>query len=292
MSDQVTVARNQEFQAQVKHLLQQQGSRLRAAVENQTHGGRQAVALDQIGTVTAVEKQARHAELPVVNVPHARRWVFPTRYEFRDFVDRADTLRMLWEPGNKYAQAFSYALGRAQDQKIIAAMTGTAVIGETGDGTSTEAFDTTNCQIAAGGVGFTLDKLKQALQIQMSFNIDIANEARYVAVSSKQYQDFLKETQVTSGDYNRDYVLENGRLTQILGYRLIHTELLSVTAASGGVRTCLVWVPSGVNFSSWEDVRTPIDWIPERQAWQVAATGDFGATRLEQGRVISVLCQE
>lgn len=288
MSDQVTAARHVQFNAQVKHLLQQQGSRLRDAVENESHSGRQAVALDQIGKVTAVEKQARHADLPVVSVPHARRWVFPTRYEFRDFVDRADTLRMLWEPGNKYAQAFSYALGRAQDQKIIAAMTGTAVTGETGDGTSTEAFSS-SYQIASSSVGFTLDKLKTALQLLMSANVDIQNEQRYVAVSSKQYQDFLKETQVTSGDYNRDYVLENGRLSQVLGFKLIHTEELTVASS---VRTCLVWVKSGVNFSIWEDIRTPIDWIPEKQAWQIAATGDFGATRLEQGRVISVLCQE
>ena len=290
MSEQVTTARHQQFQAMVRHLLQQQGSRLRGTVEVMTHSGKQAVAVDQVGTVTAVEKPGRHADLPVVSVPHARRWVFPTPFAFRDFVDRTDTLRMLWEPGNRYARAFAYSLGRAMDQKIIAAATGTSTIGETGDGTSTEAFDTTNFQVDnSGSTGMTMDKVKSALEKLMGANVDVMNEDKYLLVASQQYQNLLSETQVISADYMRDYTMESGRLVNVLGFKVIHTEELTLSSTT---RTCLAYVRTGLHLGIWEDIRTPIDWIPEKQAWQVAGVGDFGATRLEQGRVVSIPCTE
>jgi hypothetical protein len=288
MSDQVTVARHQQFNAMVKHLLQQRGSKLRSTVTNSTHSGRQAVALDQVGSVEALEQRTRHEDLPVVSVPHRRRWVFPKRRHFREFVDRADTLRMLWEPGNKYAESFAMSLGRAQDSAIIAAATGTAVVGEVGDGSETEAFDTAY-QVASGGVGMTMDKLRLGLELLEAAEVDPSEEEIYLVVAARQARELRNETQVISRDYQPEYTLKDGRLNTLLGFNIKRTQRL---ALSGGVRTCLLYAKSGIDFSTWEDTRTPIDWIPEKQAWQVAATGDFGATRLEQGRVVSILCAE
>jgi hypothetical protein len=42
----------------------------------------------------------------------------------------------------------------------------------------------------------------------------------------------------------------------------------------------------------WSDIKTPIDWLPEKQSWQIAVTAFFGATRLENGRVIQIDCVE
>jgi hypothetical protein len=284
MSQEITTARVQEFTEMVESLLQQKGSRLRSAVRERSHKGKQAVAVDQLGVVEAQEKQARHADLPTVEVPHARRWVTPTIYQFRDFIDDPDTLEMLWDPRSGYAETFAMALGRAIDNIIIAAFFATSVTGESAAGT--EAFDT-NDSIAVGGTGMTVDKLREAKKILMAHDVDIDNEQLYVAITAQQHDDLLNQTQAISLDYTEQAKLDNGRIRSFMGFNFIHTELLAVAA---GDQQCPCWARSGMHLGMWGDIKTPIDWLPEKQAWQVAGTGMFGATRVESGKVVRIIC--
>jgi hypothetical protein len=287
VSDQITVARSQQFNAVVKHLLQQKGSLLRSKVTEGSYTGKQAVAVNQIGLVAAQKKNARHAELPIVSTPHARRWVSPSRYEFRDFFDSADRLRMLFDPKSDYAEAFAMALGRAMDDEIIAAAFAASKVGEEGD--DTEAFDTTNFQIVAGGVGMTVAKLRLAKRKFRAAQVP-QDEPLFCSITAAQHDNLLTETQATNLDYTDKPVLVDGRITRFMGFNFVDIERLGVDGSAA--RRCIAWARSGLHLGVWEDVRTPIDWLPERQAWQVAGVGDFGATRTEQGKVIEILCVE
>ena len=51
-------------------------------------------------------------------------------YEYADLIDSQDRVRTLIDPTSSYAIAAAYALGRAVDDEIIAACTGTAYTGE------------------------------------------------------------------------------------------------------------------------------------------------------------------
>lgn len=286
MSNQITTARSQEFTTRVEHLVQQMGSRLRDCVETGSHTGKQAVPVDQIGIVEAVKKQARHADLPTVEVPHARRWVIPSIYQFRDFIDNPDTLRMLWEPNNRYARAFAYALGRAMDDEIIEAFDATSTTGETGSGT--ETFQ--NQSVGTVTLGMTVTKLRQAMESFRSDEVDTDNEELFCVLASDQIEDLMSETQVISFDYNTDKVLVDGRLTSFGGFNFKHSERLGVDSNSD--RKVFMWARSGMYLGLWEDIRTPIDWIAEKQAWQVAGCGDFGSTRLQLEKVVIAPCSE
>ena len=59
-------------------------------------------------------------------------------YEYADLIDNQDKVRTLIDPTSSYAIAAAYALGRAVDDEIITAVTGTAYTGETGS-TSTSS---------------------------------------------------------------------------------------------------------------------------------------------------------
>ena len=286
MSDQITTARSLEFTTRVQHLLQQRGSRFRTAVMEGSHTGKQAVPVDQIGLVTAVLKTGRHADLPTVEVPHARRWVTPRTYQFRDFIDNPDTLRQLWSPNNQYAVSFANALGRAMDDEIITALNATATTGETATGT--ETFPAANI-IGTVTVGMTVTKLRQAMEFFRSNEVS-DDEEFYCAMASDQIEDLMNETQVISLDYNTNRVLVDGKLTPFMGFNFIHSERLNTDSNSD--RQVLCWAKSGMHLGVWENIKTPIDWIPEKQAWQVAGVGDFGATRLELNKVVELPCSE
>ena len=120
MSDTITVARAIEFNARVNYLLQQKGSKFRSAVSSGTHtGAKQAQVVDQVGLVEMLPKTGRHQDLPTVSVPLARRWVTPTPFAMRDFIDRTDQLRMLWDPSSRFAETFAMAAGIVIDAFVV-----------------------------------------------------------------------------------------------------------------------------------------------------------------------------
>ena len=52
-------------------------------------------------------------------------------YEYADLIDNQDKIRTLIDPTSSYALAAAYAIGRAMDDEIISAVSGTAFTGET-----------------------------------------------------------------------------------------------------------------------------------------------------------------
>ena len=112
-------------------LSQQKGSLLRGTVDTESIVGKNAF-FDQVGVATAVKRTTRHGDTPQIDTPHSRRRVSLVDYEYADLIDNQDKIRTLIDPTSSYALAAAYALGRAQDDEIIAAASGTAFTGETG----------------------------------------------------------------------------------------------------------------------------------------------------------------
>ena len=107
------------------------GSLLRGTVDTESVVGKHAF-FDQVGVATAVKRTTRHGDTPQIDTPHSRRRVSLVDYEYADLIDNQDKIRTLIDPTSSYALAAAYALGRAQDDEIIAAASGTAFTGETG----------------------------------------------------------------------------------------------------------------------------------------------------------------
>ena len=131
MSTQVTTAHVQQYGANVFHLSQQRGSRLRNSVRNEMVKGKSRF-FDRIGQAVAQRKTSRHSDTPQIDTPHSRRMVTLDTFEYADLVDDADKLRTLMDPTNEYTLAAMWGLGRAMDDEIIDAHGGNAFGGESG----------------------------------------------------------------------------------------------------------------------------------------------------------------
>lgn len=290
MSQQITAAFVRDYKTDVQHLLQTRGSQLREYVNWNTYTGEGGRPVNQIGVVQAVKKTVRHANTPYADTPHASRWVEPSDYEVpADLIDTQDKLRILFDPSGHYQKAHAMALGRALDAEIVAAFFATSKTGAQGG--STEAFDTTNFQIAAGGTPLTVSKLRTALQKLMGAKNRLDIDPPYIAITSKQHDSLLNEPEVISRDYNSALVMEDGKVRRFLGFTFVHLEELGVDGAAA--RRCPCWVKSGMHGAMWNDVVSHIDVnMNKSYATQVYSTSTFGATRLEQGKVIEILCAE
>ncbi len=293
MSFQVNVAFVQQYKTNVELLLQQRGSKLRRAMMEDSYLGKAAKAVEQLGPVAGQKKTTRHGDTPLISTPHDARWVFPSDYEWADLIDDQDKLRMLIDPTSAYAINGAMALGRNMDDEIIPAFFGTAKTGE--DGTINTAFPGGQIVAATVGAGsstgMNIAKLRAAKKLLMAAEVDLDIETLHCAISAEQHDDLLSETQAISLDFNTKPVLVEGKITAFMGFNFIHSEKLQSNA--GPIRRCPAWAKSGMHFGVWNDITTKIaERADKSHAMQVYVKGTFGATRIEEKKIVEILCDE
>ena len=295
MSQFVTTAFVQQYTTNVQLLLQQKGSRLRDLCLSQMHVGKQAVPVEQFAATVAQRRTTRYPPMLPTDTVGDRRWVFPSDYDWSDMVDNIDKLRMLIDPQSSYSQNAGYAMGRAIDQEIVNSFFADAKTGEAGaTTTSFLAADQVAATFGSGSSpsGLSIAKLKEAHRILMSNYVDMENDPLHIAITAKQHYDLLQEAQMISGDYSNSMVLESGMIKHFLGFNFVHTELL--TTDSNGYRRVPVWAKSGMHLGMWQDISTNITQRYDLKGlpWQVYVYGTFGATRLEEKKVVEIKCYE
>lgn len=295
-----------QYNANVTHLSQQKGSRLRMAVRQESHQGEEAY-YDRIDATSAVKKASRHSDTPRIDTPHDRRKVMIDDYEWADLVDKQDRLRTLYDPTNPYAVAAGYAMGRSMDDVMIEAATGTAYAGKNG----TDAIVLPNSQKIAATDGASLSQLNVLTlrKVKEKFDeADVDDEDRYFAYSANELYNLLGDNNITSADYNTVKALVNGEVDTYMGFKFVRSQRLqktiastTVDAASGAVGTgsdsvaigatkCFAFCRSGLLLSVGQDVITRVDERKDKSyATQVYCSMSIGATRMEEVKVVEVL---
>lgn len=306
MSVQITEAFVQQFGANVFHLSQQKGSRLKGAVRNENQTGESAF-YDRIGKVAAVKKAGRHSSTPQLDTPHSRRMVTLEDYEWADLIDKEDKIRMLNDPASEYVMAAMWAMGRSIDDEIIAASVGNAYSGQKG----TTPVAHPNSQKYAANNGSALSNLNVRTLRAVKKIMDAAEVegSRYMAVTASQLEALLGQTEVTSSDYNSVKALVQGEVNTFLGFNFIHTERIGTQSAalsgspttgavgSGsslvGCRKCFAWAQDGLLLATGANITSRISERDDKSySMQAYASMSVGATRMEEEKVIEVLCTE
>ena len=285
MSTQITTAFVNQFSSNVQLLSQQKSSLLRGAVSEESVTGEKAF-FDQVGSSAAIKRTSRHADTMIQDTPHSRRMVTMDTYEWADLIDDADKVRMLIDPTSTYAQAASAAMGRAMDDTIILAATGASLTGSSG-ATSTDMLS--GNIIAHGSADLTIAKLIAAKRILDNGSVD-PSITRYIAVAPAQVEALLGTTQVTSSDFSNIKALVQGEVDTFMGFKFIMSTRLAVAS---NIRTCFAWAEDGVKLAVGKDVMAKIDERADKSyATQVFYCSTFGSTRMEEAKVVSVLCDE
>jgi hypothetical protein len=284
-----------QYSTNIDLLLQQRGAMLRPYCMSGTHVGTGASPVNQFGSLEAKAPTARYAPISFDEPSAARRWVNPIDKEVAIPVDNYDLLRTIEDPKSALVEMAAFALGRAFDAEIIRAANATSVTGVAGAGT--EAFSGTY-QIAdtfggAAACGLNVAKMVEADRLFRVTDPNLPDrEGKVLVIGPTQHANLLNEAQVTSSDFNRNGgVLNDGKVTKFMGFDIVVSNLLGT---SGSDRVCLTWVKSGMHLGVWQDImsRVTIREDLSSQPWQVYTRATFGATRLQQGKVVAILCAE
>jgi hypothetical protein len=307
MSFQITTAFVQQYKSTIDTLLQQRGGKLASAVMNDSFTGKAAKAVEQIGSVTPTKNLSRHADTPLISTPHDARWIFPNDYSWADLIDDQDKLRMIIDPTSSYAQNALNAMRRAQDEEILLSFFSAARTGE--NGTTSTAFPAGQIvavnEGATGNTGLNVAKLRRAKRLLMAAGVDIDTDPLYCAITSAEHDNLLNEAQAISVEYNSKPVLVDGRINSFMGFNFIHVEFndtsaYPVAAAPGGTgslvngsnqRLVPCWCKSGVMFGTWDDLMVKVSERSDKNyATQVYTRGTFGATRLQEKKIVQIIC--
>ena len=286
MSTQITTAFVEQYKSNVFHLAQQKGSRLRDTVRSETVTGK-AHFFERIGSTAAQKRTSRHSDTPRMDTPHSRRKVTMDDYDWADLIDNEDKVRMLISPTSDYALAGAYAMGRAMDDAIISAATGTAYGGVAG-GTSVAL--PAGQKIAHNSTNLTIAKLLAAKKLLDAAEVD-PDEQRFLICTADQIQDFLNIAEVKSSDYNTIKALAQGQIDTYLGFKFIRSERLGQDATPN--RQVLAFTKSAIGLALGADITTKISERSDKNyATQVFLSMTIGATRIEDEKMVEIACVE
>lgn len=278
----VDVARVQQYKANVTLKFQQEGSLLGDVVRTESVKGKIAY-FELIAPTAAIKRTVRHGLTPHTPSIHSRRAVVMDDYEWNDYIDDQDKIRMLINPESPYAQNGAWALGRTKDDLIYTAARGSALTGETGSGS--QALPAAQ-KIAHGGVGLTLAKLLQGHRILG--RAKVPTRERFFVVEPFGIEDLLNITQLTSMDYNSIRTLMTGEIQSFLGLRWVNY----VFDAVGTDYFSIMGHKDSMGYAQGEDIVTRIDEIPERgYATQVYLRMTGGSVRVQDEGIVEIAYQ-
>jgi hypothetical protein len=289
--DSITVASVQQYKSNVELLMQQQQSLFADGVTHGAYVGKAASVVEQFGEATAQEKTSRHADTPLLELSQDKRWVHPRDYEWASLIDNQDQLRAIIELTSPYAQAGAAAMNRKKDDILVAAFFASAFKGE--NGTTADAWDTGyDVGVNIGGTASSINvaKLQNAIRLLITANKQELAEPVFGAVGAYENDALLKEFQIASKDFGSPGVLVDGKVKRFMGIDFRISERLVIAS---GNRQIPVWVKSGMHLGVWQDLMADIGVRRDKSlAKQVYLCMTMGATRLQSGKVIKVLCDD
>lgn len=277
--------------------LQQKQSKLRGRVQEGFHVGKQASPIQYIGAIQMKPPAGRFAPIGRQDVDFTRRWVFPVDRDANQLIDTFDKLKTALEPTSQYSDVAAAAVSREWDDRLIAAAFADASIGTDAGSLSTETFSTASWQIAstfgsAAASGLTVAKMIEAKRIFRKAQVDIEMETLTWVTNSQGESDLLNQVQVVSTEFSDKPVLQEGKVTRFLGFDIVYSERLGTSSTN--VRMNIPFAKSGLYLGIWKDTENDVDRRKDLSGlpYQIYTMMSSGATRLEPGRLLQVLCAD
>ena len=265
-----------QFEAEVHMAYQRMGSKLKNLVRTVNGVNGSTVKFQKVAKGSANTK-ARHAELVAMDLAHSYVSATLTDYYAADYVDKLDELKVNIDERQVVAQSAAYALGRKTDQVLIDVLDASTSIAVNVNSDASEAM--------------TLVKAKNMMEV---FNgNDVPDDGqRYWVVGPRQWSDLLSVDQFSRVEYVGPNELPfPGGMTakRWMGFLFfVHSGL----SLSGDDRKTLAFHKSAIGCGIGSDVRTEVNYIPEKVSHLITSMISLGAVEIDGDAARVQLCDE
>jgi hypothetical protein len=246
-------------------------------------------AYDGTGLLEARTVNERNPLFAPVNPDFTRRKMTRERVVVELIVDNRDVRGMFEDPSSKLVDDCMFAIMRKADKIGITALHAAVLTGKS-FGTSV-SFATDGGQTVDATGGFTYLKL---LDIIANFKkndvgLDMPEEI-YLGISEQEEKTLLNISQLTSGDFSREYAVEKGVISKAVGMNIIlfgsnaDTPQLPVASST---RDCFAMTPKGLTYgmSKQFSVKVIPDYPGYVESTYIQVLGELGAVRTDGERV-------
>jgi len=265
-----------QFEAEVHMAYQRMGSKLKNLVRNVNGVKGNTVQFQKVAKGSASTK-ARHAEVVAMNSVHSNVTATLSDFYAADYVDKLDELKVNIDERNIVAQNAAYALGRKTD----------SIISDTFDAGATALANNS----AGATTGMNLDKAQNVFEI--FGNNDVPDDSqRYWVVGPKQWSDLLDIDQFSRMEYvgEADLPYKGGMTAKRwLSFMWMGFSGLSI---SSGDRYTIAFHKSSLGLGVGSDVRTEVNYIPEKVAHLTTSYMSMGAVLIDGDGVRIQKCAE
>ena len=303
MADTIDVSFVPAFQNTIVPLFAEDPDGLRESVRLRTNIIGKQDHWDRLGGVELVAVTNRHQETPHTEMTHTRRRVSLSDFAGAEFLDKLDEVKMMIDPKNDYTRNLVRGWRIRIAKTLVAAINANATAVAADDTTSTSALQASQ-QIANGGTGMTMAKLRQTNRILD--NAGVPPTDRTLLISHFGVEDLMADSQITSADYLTLNAIQNGTIPQgarVMGFRFIkigdaipdENAVLTggvaspILPKSGNIRSCFAYHHDALGLSIGKEATPEVDRRPDRMnAWQVLVQVSLGATRILDAGVVQI----
>lgn len=291
MTQQIDTALAIQFADQVHLNGQQTKTRLRDKVRV-VPMTTQDMTVETLDSLEAIEITSRHQKTQGQDIVHGRRRMRMREFRCTIYLDNKDELSVLIDPERNYAAAVARAMYRQFDRIVLDAALADVYTGKDMTTLVTAASDGVATVDATAGL--TYEKLLEITQGYTDYEIGTeVEEDMYLAISGEEGTDLMQETELTSGDFTREFAIEKGKIVRAAGHQLTYfggkvaNPLLAVNGSN--VRSCVSFVSEAIQVGLAKDAEVYMDIRPDlNRAKQVQAVLMLGAVRKEGNRVKKV----
>lgn len=279
MAYQVSNAFVQLFDAEVKQAYQAtrmlEGlTRQRNNVEGST------VKFPKIGTGSATLRLPQ-TDVSPMNASYSQVTCTLQDWNAAEYSDIFQQLKVNFDERRELVQVVSNAIGRRMDQLVIDALNG-----------SSTSLTVAN-SIGGATTGLNTAKLRRAKALMDKNNVPA--EGRTIVIHANSLENLLSETAVTSTDFNTVQALVKGDINTFLGFNFV----MLGDRSEGGLpidgnldRTCFAFHRDSIGFAVGMNMKSEINYIPEKTSWLVNGMFSAGAVNIDDAGIVKITTRE
>jgi hypothetical protein len=281
MSKNLSAAAKQEFDSEVKHAYQAEGSGLRNTVTIRTGVVGDIYKFRKMGKGMANQK-ATSAEVTPMDITHDLISCTLQNWNAPEYTDIFDAAEVNFDEQKELASTIAMAMRRREDQLIIAALDAASSIA----GTVTEDIGGTNS-------GLNVDKLRRASRYLNDQGVAMSD--RHYLLKAEDLEVLLGETEATSSDYNTVKALVNGELDTFVGFKFHLIESRDeggLPAGSSSEHLNFAYHKAAVGLAVGLDIRTEVNYIAQRTSWLCNGILKAGSVVRDTKGVVEIQVQD
>lgn len=271
MSQGLSTVAKAEFDSEVKHAYQGLKT-LRDCVKVRMNVVGDKYDFRLMGKGVATVRTGSSADVVPMGITHSLKVATLTDYEAPEYTDIYNQQTVNFDEVRELATTIAGAMGRRDDQSIIAALA-TTTASAVGDGT--KALNLAAITAAA----MALNK------------VEAPAEDRYMVITEKGLNDLLNDSTITNADYNTVRLLMAGSIDTFMGFKF---KIIGSGRAEGGlpsastVQKGFAFHKSAIGHAVGIDMKTRVDYVPHKASWLSMGMWKAGSVCIDPEGVIPV----